>query len=513
MPWNFNHKRSFNRGSVLLLVLITVALMSLITGSYLALMRNEHTATRYDGRRQQARLVVESGVEYLLAILNQSDEEIKQQGGLANNPTRMQSILVVDDPMPAFQGRFTVLANKINRGYYEGLRYGLENESAKLNLNTLVEDDREGSAARKRLLAVPGIDSSLADAILDWLDQDDLPREFGAEQSHYQDLSPAYQPRNGPLAALDELLSVRGVTPELLYGLDSNRSYLVEMQEQQARGVLNQLDNDDGELNRGLSAYLTVHSLERLENPEGKEKVHVNLQDMGQLYELLVKVIGEEEAKFIVAYRQNGPATLEATGQSLGLSALELDWEKKAKTKIASLLDLVGARVSVQIKKESPPQILQSPWQDDPATYRDSFLNVLKFVQVVETQRIAGRINLNEASRPVLMSIPGMTQIVVDQILSQRDSTAQHPLWILIERIVTLEEMKQIAPYVTGGGDAYSAQIVGYFETMPRARAEVILDRSEKPSQVVRWQDLSHLGPGAARSVLDEEDSEGGSNE
>ena len=29
-------------------------------------------------------------------------------------------------------------------------------------------------------------------------------------------------PRNGPITDLDELLLVRGVTPELLYGLDQN---------------------------------------------------------------------------------------------------------------------------------------------------------------------------------------------------------------------------------------------------------------------------------------------------
>ena len=66
--------------------------------------------------------------------------------------------------------------------------------------------------------------------------------------------------------------------------------------------------------------------------------------------------------------------------------------------------------------------------------------------------------------------------------------------------------MKEIAPYVTSRGDVYSAQVVGYFEaTTPRARAEVILDRSGRSARIVSWQDLSQLGPGVARGVLGDE--------
>ncbi len=502
-------------GSVLLLVLIVVTMMSLIVGSYLALMQNEHTATRYGGRRLQARLLVESGVEYLQAILAQTNDEIERQGGLFDNSDLMQSVLVVEDSLSDFQGRFTVLASDTDEGLYDDLRYGMENESAKLNLNTLVEDDEEESnSARERLLAIPGIDTAVADAILDWLDEDDSPREFGVEQSHYQDLSPSYEPRNGSLTALDELLMVHGVTPELLYGFDTNRSYVVDAQEQEARGALEEFDNNDGEMNRGISAYLTLHSREQLKTSAGEDKINLNSADLEQLYEQLAEVISEEDAKFIVAYRQNGPATKEATGETLEISNLEIDLEKEAKIKIASLFDLIDARVSVKTKEEDPAQIIESPWQDDPTTYRNGFLELLDHAQIDDAKHIAGRINIDQATRPVLKSIHGMTEIIVSQILNQRESENRgsqddeisHPVWILAKGIVTLEEMKQLAPYVTSGGDVYSAQVVGYFEgTSPRARAEVILDRSAEKPQIVSWQELSQLGPGVARSVLGEE--------
>ena len=501
-------------GSILLLVLVVVAMMSLTVGSYLALMQNEHTATRYGGRRLQARLLVESGVEYLQAILSQTEDEIERQGGLSDNSDLLQSILVVEDTLSDFQGRFTVLVSAMENGLYDDLRYGIENESAKLNLNTLIEDDDdENDTARERLLAIPGIDSAMADAILDWLDEDDTPREFGVEQSHYQELSPSYQPRNGPLTALDELLMVQGVTPELLYGFDTNRSYAVDAQEQRARGALEEIDNNDGDMNRGISAYLTLHSLEELKTSGGEDKINVNGADLEQLYEALRKVTSEAGAKFIVAYRQNGPATKEATGEALDTASLELDLKKEATTEIASLFDLVDARVSVQVKKDKPVKMLNSPWKNAPTTYRNGFRDLLDHVQVDDSKQIAGRVNIDLASRPVLKSIPGMTEIVVDQILSQRVSESRgaegevrHPVWILAKGIVTLEEMKQIAPYVTTGGDVFSAQVVGYFEgTSPRARAEVILDRTGEKPKIVSWQELSQLGPGVDRRVLGDE--------
>ena len=57
----------------------------------------------------------------------------------------------------------------------------------------------------------------------DWLDSNDddaITGLSGAESSYYQDLDPPYSPRNGPFVHLDELLLVKGYSPELLYGTE-----------------------------------------------------------------------------------------------------------------------------------------------------------------------------------------------------------------------------------------------------------------------------------------------------
>lgn len=66
----------------------------------------------------------------------------------------------------------------------------------------------------------------LGDAILDWRDDDDMPRPNGAEGAYYASIPAAVKPTDGRLASVDELLSVKGVTPEL-YGRLLSRVFTV----------------------------------------------------------------------------------------------------------------------------------------------------------------------------------------------------------------------------------------------------------------------------------------------
>ncbi len=78
-------------------------------------------------------------------------------------------------------------------------RVTVEDAASKLDLNR---------APREMLIAVLGSDS-LTDALLDWRDPDDIPRQRGAEAEWYRSHGRRL-PRNGPLAAIDELPLVRG---------------------------------------------------------------------------------------------------------------------------------------------------------------------------------------------------------------------------------------------------------------------------------------------------------------
>src|SRR5215211_3820962 len=60
--------------------------------------------------------------------------------------------------------------------------------------------------------------TAMADALLDWRDEDDVPRAEGAEWEWYESVG-RVTPRNAPLAHVAELQRVRGF--ESIDGLDS----------------------------------------------------------------------------------------------------------------------------------------------------------------------------------------------------------------------------------------------------------------------------------------------------
>ncbi len=78
----------------------------------------------------------------------------------------------------------------------------------------------------------------VANAIMDWLDADDEVREpNSAESSTTAALPTPYEPTNGPIQSVEELLLVQGVTPTLLFGADTNRNGLLDADEQQRFNV------------------------------------------------------------------------------------------------------------------------------------------------------------------------------------------------------------------------------------------------------------------------------------
>ena len=153
-------------------------------------------------------------------------------------------------------------------------------------------------------MKLPGMTEDVADAILDWIDTDDEPLEYGAEIDYYSSLSPPYAPRNGPLQSVEELLLVRGVTPAMLFGRDINRNGMIDAHEQELPLMLD-VDPGDGSMDCGWSSYLTLYSMEKNASSDGQPRINLNGDDMQQLYEDL-SAVDTAWATFIVAYRQSG---------------------------------------------------------------------------------------------------------------------------------------------------------------------------------------------------------------
>lgn len=97
----------------------------------------------------------------------------------------------------------------------------VEDEERRINLNKLVlpngnAPDDQKLAVFRRMLELLEVDPSLADAVVDWLDNDDTPRVGGAESGYYLSLPHPYEAKNDLFDTVDELRLVRGFTPEIV---------------------------------------------------------------------------------------------------------------------------------------------------------------------------------------------------------------------------------------------------------------------------------------------------------
>src|SRR5256885_2202589 len=310
---------SSRRGLVLLLVLVVIAMLSLGAYSFTNLMLAHHEASIATGRLAQARSLVDSGVTATQLFLSEPEADRLEAGGIFNNPEKFRAIVVLQDEDPLHRGCFSVMSPGIESdGSLSGIRYGLEDESTRLNLNVLVTlGNQLPGSGRTLLMALPNMTEDVANAILDWLDPDDTPRDAGAEIDYYSGLSPAYAPKNGPVDTVEELLLVRGVTPQLLFGVDINHNYQLDRHEQAEENT----GGASAEPNafRGWAAYLTIYSVEWNITPEGNPKVYLNSADLNKLVEdMQTASFPQDWINFIVAYRQVGPRQSTTTGIGAG---------------------------------------------------------------------------------------------------------------------------------------------------------------------------------------------------
>ena len=93
-------------------------------------------------------------------------------------------------------------------------RYGMVDEDGKLSLNAA-----PAAVLAGLMEAVGGLREQeaqeVAVAIEDWRDTDDVERPDGAESIYYRSLRDGYDCKNGPLENVEELLLIRGVTPDV----------------------------------------------------------------------------------------------------------------------------------------------------------------------------------------------------------------------------------------------------------------------------------------------------------
>jgi len=97
------------------------------------------------------------------------------------------------------------------------IKVSIEDAQGRFNLNSVVNSS--SLQVFSRLLEALRLDPQLANAVLDWIDSDDLVSPGGAEDVDYLNFNPPYRAANQPMASVEELRLIRGFDAKTLAAL------------------------------------------------------------------------------------------------------------------------------------------------------------------------------------------------------------------------------------------------------------------------------------------------------
>src|SRR5688572_29141995 len=132
-------------GVVLLMVLVVVVLLTLAAFQYSDLMVAEYQAADNYHKLTQAKAFADSGVHYAAAALSTPDNIENMLGGNPfDNEESFRNRSVVGEETKKTPGMFTLAAPASGESGESALRFGVTDESGKINLNAMMKRDPSG---------------------------------------------------------------------------------------------------------------------------------------------------------------------------------------------------------------------------------------------------------------------------------------------------------------------------------------------------------------------------------
>lgn len=423
-------------------VLVIVMLGSMVAMSLLFRLQAEEHASAAGADSEQAWLAAMSGVEEAFRLAGAKSEAKEWQ----DNPHAFKDRFVCDTGSERW---YFTLYSKGDEDSLEPLRYGLTDETSKLNLNAATEAE---------LLKIPGIDQTLIDALggktaapslIERLnDLNDSPKGKWSLPRHLQNLG--------------ELLSFSGFTPQLVYGEDANCNLRLDPNEDDGN-ERPPADNHDGKLDLGLSAYLTVNSYDL--NLDNKGEFRTDINDSAESFSELD--LPAAVTNYIFALRTNS-------------------------MRIAHPADLLEAKMQVKDEKGIPVELQSGVGKAELALLVDSFYGS-------SAKNLEGLVNVNTASIKVLAALPGMDEPLAEAISSGRRSASPEKratiAWLFEEGVLDADHFKKIAPFICARSFQFTFHVVGYSLPSRKFRAlEVGIDIANGRRSVTYLRDLTRLG-------------------
>jgi general secretion pathway protein K len=229
-------RRRRERGVVLLLVLWVFMTLGVLALDFSSYMRDDAMAALNLAEETRAYYLALAGMNR--ALYENARDHQRNPPGIPNAPRDPDNPADLDG-----DGEPDVTVFRPDGQWHEGT-FGdgvfgvrLVGEDGKIPLNVeLTEDSRVAFEQLLRFVLAnllrggnqtTGIDQTgaqeidaIVDSILDWRDCDREARLNGAEDDYYLGLPRPHRAKNGFFDSIEELLQVRGVTPDLFYGHD-----------------------------------------------------------------------------------------------------------------------------------------------------------------------------------------------------------------------------------------------------------------------------------------------------
>jgi general secretion pathway protein K len=194
-------------GVALIMVLWVITILSVIVLEFSYAMRTEVNISRNYEEELQLYAMSEGGVQRAVTEL------------IYKNDSRVQQLrkTLSSEKIPPDQKEWVTDGRDYPLAFAGGeCAVRVMGEAGKVNLN--LASDR----TLRKIITNLGWEGEardiVVDSILDWREPGDFHRLNGAKDNYYQSLKEPYHCKNGNFDSIEELLLVRGVTPELFYG-------------------------------------------------------------------------------------------------------------------------------------------------------------------------------------------------------------------------------------------------------------------------------------------------------
>jgi general secretion pathway protein K len=196
------------RGIALILVLWVLTLLNVLVLEFCFSMRTETNITRNFKEGTQLYFYAQGGIQRAAAeVIYRSDPAIHNR---RQNPEQPEG-------SPEIEAEWKVDGTPYAVAFQSGeAQVRVRSESGRISLNNA--PDALLRKVMKYFVEVGEERDVIIDSILDWRDADDLHRLNGAENDYYRSLPEPYDCKNAFFDTVEEMMLVRGVTPELFFG-------------------------------------------------------------------------------------------------------------------------------------------------------------------------------------------------------------------------------------------------------------------------------------------------------